>query len=96
MTVSAQRPFIFNDSEVRHEAYKLLSRVLGTVCAILLTMVGWLGSLAWDQLTILQQRVAILERQQAVSIQVHDSFANGLGRLEAKLDRIEAALHSRR
>lgn len=74
------------------EAYRLVSRVLGTVCAILIAMVGWLASIAWDQLTILQQRVTALERQQAVSIQVHSSFAEAVGRLDVKLDRIEGRL----
>ena len=72
--------------------YKFLSGILGSVCLLLLCLVGWMANAAYSQLNDLQTRTAALEMKVAVSYQVHDQLTATLTKLEIKLDRIDEKL----
>jgi hypothetical protein len=79
-----------------HHDYKLISSVLGVVCAILLTLIGWLASRAFTQIDSIGDRVSALETGHAVMMQTNRQVDFRLGEMDRKLDQLLVVrVHSR-
>lgn len=70
-------------------------KLLTGLCAVLLTVVGWILQEAYAQINQLQSRMAVAETQLAVTGSVQQQLFAGQTRMERQLEKIEGLLAER-